>query len=78
MHDGVPPHYLLAVWEFLNNMFPGQWMGRGGRTAWLDLASVFIPLDFYLWVHLKSHVCATGGTRPPELATTKTERIRDY
>jgi len=26
MHDGVDPHFVLAVWEFLN-MFRKQWIG---------------------------------------------------
>jgi hypothetical protein len=33
MHDGVQPNFLLAVWEFLNNMFPEQWIGRDGTIA---------------------------------------------
>ena len=33
MHDGVPPLFLLAFREFLNNLFPERWMGRGGPTA---------------------------------------------
>jgi len=77
MHGGVQPHFLLELWEFLNSLFPEQWIGRGGTTAWFDLSSVFIPLDFYLWEHLKSYVYATEGTRRPGRTTTKTERIRD-
>ena len=34
MHYGAPAHFLLAVREFLNTVFPGQWIGRGGPTAW--------------------------------------------
>lgn len=34
MHDGASPHVLLAAWEFLNNVFPEQWIGRGGPAAW--------------------------------------------
>jgi hypothetical protein len=33
MHDDASPHVLLAAWEFLNNVFPEQWIGRGGPTA---------------------------------------------
>jgi len=77
MHGGVPLHFLLSVWEFLNNVFPRQWVGRSGTTAWFDLASVFIPLDFYLWELLKSHIYVTEGIRHPELATTITEWIPD-
>ena len=27
MHYGAPPHFLLAVREFLNREFPEQWIG---------------------------------------------------
>jgi hypothetical protein len=26
--DGAPPHYLGEVREYLNNRFPGRWIGR--------------------------------------------------
>ncbi|KAG8336236.1 hypothetical protein J6590_048458 [Homalodisca vitripennis] len=28
MQDGAPPHYLTDVQDFLNDRFPGQWIGR--------------------------------------------------
>lgn len=49
MHDGAPPHFLLAFREFLNNLFPERWMGRGGPTAWSAPSSDLNPLHFYLW-----------------------------
>lgn len=27
MHYGTQPHFLLAVWEFLNRVFSEQWIG---------------------------------------------------
>jgi hypothetical protein len=36
MHDNAAPHFLLAVWEFLNNVFLEQLIGWGGLTAWPD------------------------------------------
>jgi len=32
MHDGAPTHFILAVWEFLKNMFLEQLVGRVGPT----------------------------------------------
>ena len=58
MHDGVHPHFVLAVWESLN-MFSKQWIGWGGPTAWPDRPLDLNPLDFYLWGNLKSSVCHT-------------------
>ena len=31
VHDSPPPDYLLAVQEFLNNVFLEQWIGGGGH-----------------------------------------------
>jgi hypothetical protein len=39
MHDGASPHVLLAAWEFLN-VFPEQWIGRGGPKAWPDRSRI--------------------------------------
>ncbi|KAJ8956081.1 hypothetical protein NQ318_016533 [Aromia moschata] len=29
MHDGAPPHFARIVREYLNEQFPGRWIGRG-------------------------------------------------
>jgi hypothetical protein len=31
MYGGAPTYFLLAVWEFLNNLFLEQWVGRDGQ-----------------------------------------------
>jgi len=31
---GASPHFLFAVWKFLNNVFPEQWIGQIGPIAW--------------------------------------------
>ena len=51
--------FLLAVREFLNSVFPEQWVGRGGPTAWPALSPDLFTSHLYLWRHLKSTVCAT-------------------
>ena len=32
--DSAGPHFLPAFWEFSNKVFPEQWIGKGGPTAW--------------------------------------------
>jgi hypothetical protein len=32
--DGAPPHWRLDVRAFLNQEFPGKWIGRAGPIAW--------------------------------------------
>jgi hypothetical protein len=51
MHDGVPAHFLLAVRELLNNVFPEQRLGQGGPTACPVRSPDLNPLHFYLWGH---------------------------
>lgn len=52
--DGAPPHYSLPVREYLNNRFPGRWIGRRGPMEWPARSPDLTPLDFFLWEHLKS------------------------
>ena len=59
-YDGAPPHFLLAVRESLNDLFPEQWMGRGWPTAWPARSPDLNPSDFHLWWRLKSTDCATA------------------
>jgi hypothetical protein len=53
MHDSVPPHFLIAVQEFLNNVFLAECVRRDWTTAWPARSPDFSPLDFYPWRHLK-------------------------
>ena len=55
--DGAPPHYALEVRKFLNDNFPGQWIGRGSETiAWPPRSPDLTPLDFFLWGFVKDQV----------------------
>jgi hypothetical protein len=50
MHDSASAHFLLAVWEFMNNLFLEQWMGRDGQQHGLlvpliSVAYIFISGD---------------------------------
>ena len=58
--DGAPPHFALAVRNFLNAEFPGRWIGRRGSIEWPARSPDLNPLDFFLWGHLKSKVFETA------------------
>ena len=58
-HDGAPPHYTRNVREYLNESFPNCWLGRGGPIAWPPRSPDLIPLDYYLWGHMKTLVYET-------------------
>ena len=56
--DGAPPHYGRQVRAFLDEQFPGKWIGRRGPVEWPQRSPDLTPLDFYLWGHLKAIVYA--------------------
>ena len=49
---GAPPHFLLAVREFLNNVFPAQQIRGGEPTGWPARSPDLKSYDFYIWGHL--------------------------
>jgi len=51
MHDGVLPHFLLAVWEFLDNVFPEQWIGRGGLQH-----DLILPLGSFPYITISGNI----------------------
>jgi hypothetical protein len=48
MHDAAPPYFLVALREFLNNLFPER-IGQSELTVWPGPSPDFSPLYFYLW-----------------------------
>jgi hypothetical protein len=59
MHDGAPAHFDRVVRDHLNERFHERWIGRGSPVSWPSRSPDLTPLDFYLWVHLKTVVYAT-------------------
>jgi hypothetical protein len=43
VYNGDLPQFLLAGQEFLNNVFMGQFIGRGRPTAWLTVTPDLNP-----------------------------------
>lgn len=58
-HDGCPAHYSAEVREYLDNAFPGRWIGRGGPIRWPARSPDLAPCDFFLWGHLKNNIYKT-------------------
>jgi hypothetical protein len=56
MHDGTPANFSLIARRYLNQKFPGQWIGRGGPIARHPHSPDLDTLNFFLWGHLKSLV----------------------
>jgi hypothetical protein len=62
--DGAPPHYATAVRDYLDQTFPGRWIGRRGPIEWPARSPDMAPLDFYFWGNMKGKVYSP---RPPTL-----------
>ena len=54
--EGAPPHFYRDVTTFLDETFPGRWVGRGGPTAWPPRSPDLTPLDFFAWGFIKDVV----------------------
>lgn len=54
--DGAPPHFALVVRDYLNQAFPGRWIGRASPRMWAPRSPDLTPLDFFAWGFIKSKV----------------------
>lgn len=74
--DGAPAHYSLEVRTWLNQKFPGKWIGRRGAIEWAPRSPDLTPLDFFLWGYLKQKVFKTPVKDLTELRQRITEQIQ--
>ena len=59
MQDGAPPHWSVAVRNFLSVNFNNRWMGRGSpNLPWPPYSPDLTPCDFFLWGWVKNRVYA--------------------
>ena len=56
MHDGTPPHFALSVRAWLDQKFPGRWLGRRRPHEWPTSSPYLTPCDFFLWGSAKEEV----------------------
>lgn len=54
--DGAPPHYALAVRDYLDQTFPQRWFGRRGSIEWPPRSPDLTPMDFFFWGIVKKRV----------------------
>jgi hypothetical protein len=54
--DGAGPHNARIVTNYLNQQFPGRWMGRYGPIHWPARSPDLNPLDFFLRGYCKEIV----------------------
>ena len=58
--DGAPPHYSLIARNWLDEHFPGRWLGRRGPLEWAARSPDLTPCDFYLWGFIKNTIYQTA------------------
>jgi hypothetical protein len=62
--DGAPAHYSIRVREFLDQQFPGHWIGRRGPVEWPARSPGIIKRVFVDWVkRLNLYIENNGGHR---------------
>jgi hypothetical protein len=44
---GTPPHWAPVVRRFLDEKFPGRWIGRDGQTIWPPRSTDITPFDLF-------------------------------
>nr|CAH7752763.1 unnamed protein product [Callosobruchus chinensis] len=54
--DGCPAHYAHSVREYLDEEFPGRWIGRSGPISWPARSPDLNPLDLFYWGAVKEKV----------------------
>ena len=67
MQDGAPPHYARSVRNWLDDTFPGRWLGRRGPMEWPARSPDLTPCDFFLWGWAKEEVYKTNPRTGEEL-----------
>lgn len=56
IQDGAPAHNSNTVRGWLDEHFPGRWIGTRGPVLWPPRSPDFTPMDFFLWGYLKNLV----------------------
>ena len=54
--DGALSHFAHIVRNYLNDTFPGRWIGRGSPRFWEARWRDLTPSDFFSWGHIMTHV----------------------
>jgi len=66
-HDGSPAHYSRIAREYLEEIFPGRWIGRRGPVEWPPRSPDLSPPDFFAWGVVKNEVYSKKPTSIDQL-----------
>lgn len=82
MQDGALPHRTNAVFEYLDEHFPGRVLGLGysskygGGLDWAPYSPDLNPCDYFLWGYLKDQVYREKPRTIEDLKRAVEEKIR--
>jgi hypothetical protein len=65
--DGVPLHFGRNVTAFLNHHFQNHWIGRQCPITWPPRSPNLAPLDYNLWLCMKSLMYAVKSSTRAEI-----------
>ncbi|XP_066145915.1 uncharacterized protein [Euwallacea fornicatus] len=65
--DGAPAHFGNNVKNWLDEKFPGRWIGRGSPITWPPRSPDLNPLDYFFWGFMCSIIYATEINTREEL-----------
>ena len=54
--DGASPHFALSVRNYLNDTFPGRWIGRASLRLLAPRLPDLTPMNFFAWGFIKANV----------------------
>ena len=60
--DGAPAHSARIITNYLNNEFPGRWIGSRGPVRWPAKSPDLTIMDYFLWGYIKEKVYQTAPT----------------
>lgn len=60
-HDGAPAHRDRRSRDYLNQIYPGRWIGNNGPILWPPRSPDLTPLDFFVWGFIKDKVFQTNS-----------------
>ena len=55
-HYGTAPHYAVIGYEWLDEKFPGRWIGRRGPFNWPVRSSDLTSRNIFIWGYVKDIV----------------------
>lgn len=58
-YNAAPPHHTQPIRQYENEKFSGQWIGTRGHIERPARLPDLSPLDYFLWIHLKTKIYKT-------------------